>query len=263
MSGDLRIVVCSVTQYGHVEKMRVIAADLVRRGYKVSFLTGSKFQSLVEPTGVTFIPLHGKADMPSLDMDVFYPERQTHPPGLKRLVYDLRELFIGPIPDQFTTLQALVARASECSERVVFIQDTLFMGAWPFKLSTLADKLAGIITIGIHPLMCTSIDTAPVNMCIPPDSSPEGRARNVALNNQFESMLADSQQLLVDTIASVGGKLTTNDWMLDLTVRLPDRYLQACIESLEYTRSDQSSNLSYIGPHPTVSSLSDTLYQPV
>ena len=58
-----RLIVASTPIFGHIEPMRVVAADLVRRGHSVTFLTGTTYEDAVERTGSTFVPLLGNADL--------------------------------------------------------------------------------------------------------------------------------------------------------------------------------------------------------
>jgi hypothetical protein len=72
--GKAQVLVASVPIYSHVEKLRVVAADLVERGYKVSFLTGSMFHESIEKSGARFIPLGGTADFDASDESKLWRE---------------------------------------------------------------------------------------------------------------------------------------------------------------------------------------------
>lgn len=79
--GNVQVLVASVPIYGHVEKLRVVAADLVQRGYQVSFITGSVFRESVEKIGARFVALEGTADFDSSNMSKLWPERELLPPA--------------------------------------------------------------------------------------------------------------------------------------------------------------------------------------
>src|ERR1700689_623567 len=91
-SSMAKIIVASVPLYGHVTPMSAIAADLVRRGHEVTFLTGSRFCGLIEATGAIHVPLRGVADLDYTRVDEIYPELATIPPGPQLLAAELRHL---------------------------------------------------------------------------------------------------------------------------------------------------------------------------
>jgi UDP:flavonoid glycosyltransferase YjiC (YdhE family) len=45
--------------YGHLMPIRVIAKDLVQRGYDVTFVTSSHYGKAIEDVGCTFVPITG------------------------------------------------------------------------------------------------------------------------------------------------------------------------------------------------------------
>jgi UDP:flavonoid glycosyltransferase YjiC (YdhE family) len=247
-----RVLVASVPIYGHFEKLRFIAADLVRRGFNVSFLTGSVYRESVEKIGARFLPLHGAADFDGTKVDEVWPERASIPAGPEQLCFDLCNCFIKGMPDQYEDVQSFLGDATKQSDDpVIVLQDAMFMGVLPLILGAPGLRPAALISAGIHPVMLSSIDTAPFNAGLPPDSSPEGRARNIAGNKQFQQMLRGPQELFVQKLEQLGAT-ETSGFFLDLLPTLPDRYLQLCIEELEYPRSDAPKGLRYIGNLPSV-----------
>ena len=105
-----RIIIAATPIYGHVAPLRSIAADLVRRGHHVTFLSGSAFKTAVEGTGATFVPFSGNADFDVSD-PVAFPARLQLQAGPPQIDYDIRHLFVDPIVLQHGALQALLAAA--------------------------------------------------------------------------------------------------------------------------------------------------------
>jgi UDP:flavonoid glycosyltransferase YjiC (YdhE family) len=249
--GKAQVLVASVPIYGHVEKLRVIAADLLQRGYQVSFLTGSVFRESIEKIGARFIPLQGTADFDASDVSELWPEREHLPPGPEQLCWDLEHCFIEHMPEQYRSVQHFLAEASTPKGvPVIVVQDTMFLGAIPVLLGAPGIQPAALISIGITPIILSSIDTAPFNSGLPPDSSKKGRIRNIAMRENFRQMLSSPQDLWVQNLKSL--KATdTSDFFMDLVVTLPDRYLQLSIQELEYPRSDAPNSLRFIGALPS------------
>jgi UDP:flavonoid glycosyltransferase YjiC (YdhE family) len=248
--GNAQVLVASVPIYGHFEKLRVVAADLVQRGYQVSFITGAVFRESVEKIGARFVALEGTADFDSSDMTK-WPERELLPAGPEQLCWDLKHVFIDHMADQYWTVQHFLAGAySRRAGPVVMVQDTTFLGAFPVLLGAPGMQPAAVISIGITPIVLSSIDTAPFNSGLPPDSSEEGRIRNIAMRESFRQMFSGPQDLWVQSLKQL--KATdTPGFFLDQLVTLPHRYLQLSIEELEYPRSDAPDSLKFIGALPS------------
>lgn len=255
----IHILVAAAPVIGHLEIMRAIAADLVTRGFKVSFLTASCFRSRVEPTGCRFVSLDGVANFdwdhheqvaPAMNHQALQERFSSSP--LEGLNYAFVTFFIAQMVSQFGSVQKFLAEAysSHPEELVVMLQDLCFMGALPPLLGAPGLKPAGLISMGISPLMLSSIDTAPFNMALPPDSSEEGRKRNAILNEEAQTVIyGPCQEAFVSKVKQAGGTVPSL-FVLDALYLKPDLFLQLSIPQLEYPRSDAPKKLRFIGALP-------------
>ena len=241
------IIIAATPAYGHVAPLRTIAADLVRRGERVTFLTSSSFRASIEETGARFAALPGEADFDIAGLVAQHPERAALQPGPEALAWDLTHVFIKPIPLQHAALQELLAEHE--GEPTVVLHDTSYLGAMPMGLGAPGIRPAAVIGIGIVPLTMSSIDTAPFGLGLPPDSSSEGRARNIEANRAVQGALAEIQNLARTTVHSTGATEEL-PFFLDAAVTVPDRYLHLSIEDLEYPRSDAPASLRFVGAVP-------------
>ncbi|KKY20074.1 putative udp-glucuronosyltransferase 2a3 [Phaeomoniella chlamydospora] len=239
------VILAAVPIYGHVEKLRIIGCDLQKRGYAVTFLTGTVWREFVEHAGLPFFALKANADFDGRDFAKAFPMWDKLPPGPPRFGY-LRHSLIDQMPAQHESVQAVLEDVAARGLKAVVIQDTAFFGVNPIQMGAPGITPAGTITVGITPLPLFSIDTAPFGSGLPPDSSPEGRARNIAANEKIKAVAQISQAHFTQTMKSLGVKTVPDD-LLNSAVTTPDRFLQLCIESFEYPRSDAPSNLRYIG----------------
>jgi UDP:flavonoid glycosyltransferase YjiC (YdhE family) len=241
------IIIAATPAYGHVAPLRPIAADLVRRGNQVTFLTGSAFRASIEETGARFVALPGEADFDIAELVAQHPERAELEPGPAAMSWDLTNVFIKPIPLQHAALQRLLAEHH--GEPVVVLHDTSYLGAMPMGLGAPGIRPAAVIGIGIVPLTLSSTDAAPFGLGLPPDASPEGRARNIEANRAVQDAFAEIQSLAAETVRSTGATREL-PFFLDAAVTVPDRYLHLSIEDLEYPRSDAPASLRFVGAVP-------------
>ncbi|WP_089248870.1 glycosyltransferase [Asanoa hainanensis] len=233
--------------FGHVTPVRRIAADLARRGHDVVFATGPEFRDQVEEAGLRFVALSGIA--------AYGPERQREvhdgrvhlTPGPEQLDFDFTEVFYRPIPEQHATIQRVLAEAPD--EPTVLVTDQSFMGQWPVRLGAPGIRPAAYVGIGVVPLSMNSVDTAPFGLGLPPDSSPEGRARNAVQNRMVGSLFANSTEFLARILRDLGAT-ELMPFPMDAIVTLPDRFLQLAISDVEYPRSDAPPGLRFVGMLP-------------
>jgi UDP:flavonoid glycosyltransferase YjiC (YdhE family) len=241
------VIVAASPVTGHVTPMRAIAADLVRRGHEVTVTSGSQFRAGVEAVGARFVPLLGVADFHGDDEEKNFPEISAIPPGPERLGFGVRNTFIRPMLDQHRTVQALLSEMD--GEPVVLLHELAFVGAWPVLLGAPGIRPAAVIGVGVVPLALSSADVAPFGMGLPPDSSPEGKARNRAANDAMREVFAATQEYLDDVVATTGAT-STPPFVLDSMTTMPDQFLQLSIPSMDYPRSDLPEWIRYIGALP-------------
>ena len=246
------ILVAAIPIFGHFDKLWNIAADLVSRGYTISFLSASVHRPKIEEIGASFVPLTGNADFDWEKRDELWPERNTIPAGPEQVVWDFKNLFIAPVPKQYECVQKFLAEAAaeRPDEQVVIVQDICFWGTIPPVLGAPGLRPAGLITMGIAPVPMNSIDTAPFNMALPPDSSEEGRKRNIGLNQLLAQMFAPAQDAWNNVLIEL--KATEeSEFLFNMITKDSDLFLQMCIKDIEYPRSDAPKTLRYIGALPS------------
>ena len=93
--------------HGHVGPILQVAAHLVREGHRVAVLTGTRFRERVASIGAEFRALGGAADYDDRRPDLYLPEREKYR-GLKQAQYDIRTIFVEPIPDQYAALSEAI-----------------------------------------------------------------------------------------------------------------------------------------------------------
>lgn len=245
-----RIIIAATPVYGHYAPMRAIAESLVQGGHRVTILTGRGFRASAEKTGAAFEPLTGAADY---DAQAFIsaPERLALPGGLPRMEWDMRHMFIEAMADQHRDLQRLIAAAGD--EPVLVLAEMAFLGVSPLMLGAPGPRPAAFVGVGVVPLTLSSVDTMPFGMGLPPDSSEEGRARNIAATKGLqEQALGAAQALFTATLAELGADAENAPFFLEAPILKADKFLQLAIEELSYERSDTPEHVEFVGTLPGV-----------
>jgi UDP:flavonoid glycosyltransferase YjiC (YdhE family) len=165
----------------------------------------------------------------------------------------LEEVFIKSIPSQFEAAQiALKALNDQNPGRpIIVLNEGVFLGSLPSLAKAPGIRPTATIGIGIVPLALSSIDTAPFGPGLPPDSSPEGRERNKVMYEGVKTqLLGKTQATYLQIMGSLGAEAAGLSFFIDSWYTLPDRFLQMCIPSVEYPRSDSPPSIRFAGGLP-------------
>lgn len=85
-----------------------MASELVERGHRVRFLTGSRHSERIEATGVEFLPLPASADFGDRDMAAAFPQT-THLTGIRSPSAAVLEVFAKQTDAQFAAVTETLA----------------------------------------------------------------------------------------------------------------------------------------------------------
>lgn len=106
------IIFASVPIHGHVTPLLPLAAELVARGDRVRFLTGSRFAAVVAATGAEHVSLPDEADFDDRFVTAQFPEREQLSP-VKAVAHDLEHIFVRPGAAQYAAVTR-TARPRAC-----------------------------------------------------------------------------------------------------------------------------------------------------
>ncbi|MFI6078730.1 hypothetical protein ACIA5C_45170 [Actinoplanes sp. NPDC051343] len=249
-----RVIVCSNSVDGHVAPLLAVARDLLGRGHRVVFYTGSQFRQRVLACGVAFWAFPPGSDFDVRDLATEFPQWMALPPGRARSAYELKEIGIKPIPVQVRGLHKLL---EAFPADVVISEQTLF-GPFAAVQGLPAMERPKLVTLGILNPFFQSVDTAPHGTGLLPLSGWEGDVRNLALNAEARQNFASIQAYAEAIFMSVGAHL--DGYLFDAVLKHSDYYLQLTVPGFEYPRGDLPSHFRFIGPIPPA--LGATNYEP-
>ena len=230
---------CSTPVYGHVAPMLTVGSDLVRRGHRVSMLTGGRFAEQVRDAGMEHIALPAECDYDDRDPDAFGAGQLT---GIRRLRFDIEHVFVGVMPHQYGGVRSVL----DGRQFDAVLSETGFTGVLPLLLGDRWQR-PPVLICGVLPLTVSSRDTAPFGMGLPPSSSRPGHLRNRVLNLLISKVVfRRSQQLAQQHLADLGVP-PLPCFFLDFPA-LADQLLQLSSASFEYPRSDLHASVRFVGP---------------
>ena len=235
-----RILIATVPILGHVHPALSIAKELLRRGHEVAWYTGRRYQEAIERIGVEFWPWMEAADYDDSDFDRQFPARKGKQ-GIAKLRFDIRHLFIEPMPGQYRDLKII----QQLFEADVLLCDPAFLGSVPLAMEGQELRIA---VFGILPLTITSRDTAPFGLGLLPGTRPLTKLRDRALHVLMQKVIFGGLQRRVDALLEDLDMERLPCFFLDATAQLSDIFLQGTTASFEYPRSDLPDTVRFIGP---------------
>ena len=244
------VLLCASSIYGHVMPIRAIARGLIARGYDITFVTGSDYKQAIESVGATFVSLTGAADLTQANIDKWRRiNKSISPPSLDE---QLCRAFIDVIPSQHQAIQKGLESIQEKARgaKIVVVFEGQFNGVLPGILGASGIRPAGYIGVGVIPVHLSSIDLKAIpGVGLFPDSTPEGRARNLELTKKDRERGAGSQKRFEEILKDMGATVPEvhNG---DAKYVLSDRFIQMCAPSIEFPRSDAPPGLRFSGGLP-------------
>ena len=250
---------------GHTLRPLNIARELAKRGFPITFLGGAAYRAKVEAFGGELLPV---PEVEGLED----PERLAIPPGMQRIMWDLKHIFLDQMIPRLELVKAALVKihAQSPSRPIVLLTEMGFLGVNPLSYGApLPEGLPmrcapKVINLGVSTYLNSSIDTAPVGTGLPPDSTESGRLRNQLLEQlmtagPFAPIIASYEDLMRQAGAV---RFKTSGSLFDMWYSGHDLTLQLCPPSLEYIRSDQPEHIKFAGTLPVQPLPADLKYPP-
>ncbi|WDG18749.1 nucleotide disphospho-sugar-binding domain-containing protein [Microbacterium sp. Clip185] len=228
---------CAMPAVGHVDPMLVVGRELLRRGWRVRMLTGSRYADRVRAAGVDFVALPAEAD--TLD-SVGAAGRNR---GIATINAGVEEAFVRPALPAAHKLDALLA---DDPVDVVF-HDMTFLGVQGLLARPASDRPL-VVMCGVGPAGFSSRDCPPYGLGIVPARwRAGGRMRDAVLNRSARWVLSGAHSALDDLLARLDAPALDGAFFMDVLAR-SDLLAQFTVAEFEYPRSDAPAHLRFYGP---------------
>ncbi|KAG6002038.1 hypothetical protein E4U21_003552 [Claviceps maximensis] len=242
------IVACSPPLSGHTLPIIIIVANLIQRGYGVTFLAGYEFQDRIEKTGASFFGI------PAFDMKGHKRRMELATTTHEKMLCSIRTFCLSSMPERKISLYTALEQVKKAhpDDEIVVLTESFFLGDHPMSLG--APLPPGYTkrprTVNIHamPYFLKGQDSAPLGLGIIPDKTEESR-RMIAemwasemnpywdLVDEHESLLRESGAVDIDR----------NQTVMDVALTSADITLQMCPPSLEFDISDRHPKVRLAG----------------
>ncbi|MFI9389066.1 glycosyltransferase [Kutzneria sp. NPDC052558] len=220
---------------GHVVPLLPIARELTARGHRVRWYTGRVFADRIAAAGAEFVAMDPSIDHQGRNVDELFPER-VRLKGIAKLRYDMRAVFLDPIPAQVEGLR----RELDRQPADLILHDAAFAGA------EIVERLGGprVVSVGVTPMMLPAPDVPPFGPGLKPGSDPLTRLRDRAVrylldNVVFKPVYEHRDRILRDLGLPAGER--------GLAAVSPHLHLQNSVAGLEHPRAYLPEQVKFVG----------------
>ena len=219
---------------GHVRPMTAIAAALLERGHEVTAYTGAQYADAFDTLGCEVVQWADAQDFDERDIADTFPN--TGRPGVRGVLANVRELFIGTAPGQVEDIVAAHARHPFDA----IVGDVMAIG------SGLAAEVLHLpwATISLVPLTMPSRDLPPPGMALQPGQHLVGKLRDRLLRALMPAASASIDRAFGAARERVG---LPSGRPLSEALYSPALVIATGSPLLEYPRSDLPASVQFVG----------------
>ncbi|HUP12594.1 MAG TPA: hypothetical protein VM187_10290, partial [Niastella sp.] len=225
---------------GHFNPLTGIAVYLQQSGADVRWYGSKEYTDKIKKLGITHYPFQKALELTANNMEELFAERKEMKGAVKKLNWDLQNMFILRAEEYYTDILELYAEFSFD----VLICDNAFT-AIPF----VTDKMRlPVVAIGVLPLTETSKDLPPAGLGMTPSHTLPGKIKQSLLRFLTKQLLFKRSNRLLHHIMDKYGLEHHNYSVFDIGIKKASLLLQSGTPSFEYNRSDMGKNIRFIGP---------------
>ncbi|MVM33843.1 glycosyltransferase [Spirosoma sp. HMF4905] len=235
-----RILIATMPLDGHLNPLTGLAKHLQGVGHDVRWYTGPSYEDKIRKLGIPFYPYQKAREVNQLNLDTAFPERLQMKGTIKRLRFDLNNVFFFRAPELVSDVKAIYEE---------FPFDLLLCDA-AFSGGLILRKLLNVpvVSIGIGPLGESSKALPPTGLGMEPSNTFLGRLKQDFMRYLITNVLLKPCTDVYNQILVQYGLTPKKEFVFDTFTRTPDLYLQSGTPGFEYSRPDMSPNIRFVGP---------------
>jgi len=234
-----KILFASMPAEGHVNPLTGLAKYLQTKGADVRWYTGASYAPKMSKLGISLFPFNRATDFMSADLEQLFPDREKIKGQVKKLVYDMINVFIRQAPKFIDDMKDIRKEfpfdlvVAECTFTAIPIIKKVFQ--------------VPVVGVGIVPLTETSRDLPPMGLGMTPSYTIAGKIKQQFLRFITDKVLFRQANLASYEVLDSYGVEHTHTNAFDFNVKSSDLYLQSGTPGFEYRRSDMGTNIKFIG----------------
>ncbi len=225
---------------GHFNPLTGLAVYLQSLGYEVAWYAGATYSDKLRKLGITHYPYQRAREINQHTLEEEFSERKRIKGAIARLRFDLCNVFIEPAPDFVEDLREI--RREWAFDTMIY--DMAFT-AGPFVKQLFNIP---VVAVGVVPYAKTSKGLPPSGMGLEPSDNFFVKKMHSLLCYLTTQVLLKPCTDLFNKYLIQYGLEPTKEFVFDAAVEMPDLYLQSGVPGFEYTRSDMSENVRFVGP---------------
>lgn len=235
-----KILFANMPYEGHFNPLTGIAMHLKSLGHDVRWYSGSIFKEKIDGLGIPYYPFKKALDFNQHNVHILFPERDKISGTLGKLKYDLKTAFILRSTEFYEDIREI----NESWAFDLLISDVAFTGM-PFVKDKLNKK---VVSIGVLPLVETSRDLPPTGLAMTPSTSFFGRRKQDLLRFLADKIIFREAANLLASLFREHGMVPVKGNIFDVLGKKTDLLLQSGTPGFEYSRSDLSKKVRFVGP---------------
>ena len=235
-----KILFATIALDGHFNPLTGLAKHLQEHGYDVRWYTGSTFSRKLSTLGIPHYPFRKALEVTQENMDEVFPQRKQLKSQVSRMKFDIKNYFVLRTPEFFADIEDIYRE---------FPFDLVVTDCC-FPASIVVKEKLGVplVNVGIIPLMETSRDLAPSGLALLPAKGFWGRRKQDVLRWVAQNILFREAGLIYNRILRDLGLAPTKGIFFNALIRQADLFLQSGTPGFEYSRTDMSPNVRFVGP---------------
>ena len=234
----LKILFATIPFDGHFNPLTSLAVYLKGAGHDVRWYTQEAYENKLKKLGIHHYPFQKALQLNQYNLDTIFAERLKHKDQIKRLNFDLQNVFVLRTSEFFEDI---------CEINKTFTFDVLIADVMFTALPVVRHRLhKPVIAVGVVPLIETSKDLAPAGLGMAPDYSFIGKQKQKVLRFLTDRILFGRTHKLFRKVLS-GYGIKANGNTMDFLIKSSTLFLQSGTPGFEYKRSDLGKNIRYIG----------------
>ena len=237
--GQKKILFANFPADGHFNPLTSLAVHLKDLGHDVRWYSQDIYAAKLLDMNITRYPFIKASQLNQFNLDEVFPARKKINNKIRKLNFDIQHLFISQGPLYYADIRDI----QSSFDFDILVCDSAFTGI-PFVKEILKKP---VISISVFPLMESSKDLAPYGLGMMPAQNKANKWKHALLRKISDHILFSTSNKQMRNVLKEHGIFTAKN-VFDVMIQYSSLVLQSGTPGFEYTRSDMSKHIHFVGP---------------